>query len=132
MEMLGEVLTGFYNKLSTYTATGECYNLVAPGSAIPPYITFGLLTETPMGDFADFEAIENLTFYVNCFSSKSIADSCSIADSVMTVMDSATITASGYSSMKCQREFISSPLYDLETGVYQISLRYRIWLDKSG
>ena len=129
--MLGEIIGGFYNKLKTYTATGECYNLIAPASATPPYITFGLLTETPIGDFADFEAIENLTFYVNCFSSTSIADSCSIADTVMTAMDGASITASGYTSMKCTREFTSSPLFDLETDIYQVSLRYRVWLDKA-
>lgn len=129
--MLGEIIGGFYNQLSTYTATGECYNLVAPGSASPPYITFGLLTETPLGDFEDFEAIEDLTFYVNCFSSTSIADSCSIADTVMTAMDGASITASGYGNMKCVREFTGSPIWDIETGIYQVPLRYRLWLDKT-
>ncbi len=34
--MLRQILTGFYNQLSTYTATGECYNLIAPASATPP------------------------------------------------------------------------------------------------
>lgn len=128
--MLSQIMTGFFNQLKTYASTG-CYNVIAPASSIPPYCTFGLLTESPIGDFDDFEAIENLTFFVNCFSSTSIADVCSLADSVMDVLDSATITASGYSSMKCTREFISSPLYDLETGIYQESLRYRVWLDKS-
>ncbi len=128
--MLAQIMTGFYNQLKTYASTG-CYNLIAPASATPPYVSFGLLTESPMGDFADFEAVENLTFFVNCFSSTSIANTCSVADSVMDVMDGATITATGFTSMKCVREFISSPLYDLDTGIYQMSLRFRAWLDKS-
>ena len=129
--MITQAITGFYNQLKTYTSTGECYNTVAPPSAVPPYITFGLLTEVPIGDFEDFEGIENLTFYVNCFSSKSIADVYSVASTVMSVMDSATLTASGYTSMKCQREYTGGPLYDLETGIYMSPMRYRVWLDKT-
>lgn len=129
--MLSQILVGFYNQLSTYTATGECYNLIAPGSATPPYITFGLLTETPVGDFADFEAVENLTFFINCFSSKSIADVCSITDTVMDVLDGATITATGFTGMKCIREFTGSPTWDIETGIYTAPLRYRVLMDKT-
>ena len=129
--MLTQIITGFYDQLKTWTASGQTYNLIAPASSVPPYISFGLLTESPIGDFEDFEGVENLTFYVNCFSSKSIAETCSVADSVMNVMDGASITASGFTSMKCVREFISSPLFDLETGIYQQSLRFRLWLDKT-
>ena len=129
--MLTQIITGFYNTLSAWVASGGTYNVVAPGSATPPYVTFGLLTESPIGDFADFEGVENLTFYVNCFSSKSIAETCSVADSVMNVMDGASITASGFTSMKCVREFTGAPTFDLETGVYQQSLRFRLWLDKT-
>ena len=42
-----------------------------------------------------------------------------------------TLTVTGYTSMKCVREFISSPTWDSETDIFQINLRYRIWLDKS-
>ena len=51
----------------------KCYNTVGPQNAQVPYICFGLLTEVPMGDFEDFEAIENLTFWVNCFSDRSMS-----------------------------------------------------------
>ena len=129
--MLVQIISGFYNTLSSWVVNGGTYNLVAPATASPPFVTFGLLTESPIGDFEDFEGVENLTFYVNCFSSKSIAETCSVADSVMNVLDGASITASGFTSMKCVREFMGSPLFDLETGIYQQNLRYRLWMDKS-
>ena len=43
------------------------YQVKAPQNSVLPYCTFGLLTESPIGTFADFEAIENLTFWVNAF-----------------------------------------------------------------
>ena len=109
----------------------KTYQVKAPQGSTVPYVTFGLLTESPIGTFADFEAIENLTFWVNCFSNKSTADLAEIADGIMDSLDDKTITVTGYNSMKVVREFISSPGWDLETGIYMQSLRYRVWLDKS-
>jgi hypothetical protein len=109
----------------------KCYQVKAPQGSTVPYVTFGLLTEAPIGTFADFEAIENLTYYANCFSDKSTADLAEIADEVMDSLDDKTITVTGYTGMKVVREFISSPIYDLETGIFMQSLRYRLWLDKS-
>ncbi len=109
----------------------KTYNTKAPQGSTFPYVTFGLLSESPIGIFADFEAVENLTFWVNCFSDKSTADVSEIADEVMDALDNISLTVTGYTSMKCLREFISSPLWDLETGVFQINLRYRVWLDKT-
>jgi len=106
------------------------YQIKAPQTSVLPYCTFGLLTESPIGTFADFEAIENLTFWVNCFSDVGVADLAEIADEVMDALDDKTITATGYTSMKVVREFISSPMWDSETNIYQISLRYRLWLSK--
>jgi len=108
----------------------KTYQVKAPESSTVPYVTFGLLTESPMGTFEDFEAIENLTYWVNCFSDKSTADLAEIADEVMDALDDKTITATGYTSMKVVREFISSPTWDLETGIFMQSLRYRIQLSK--
>ena len=108
----------------------KLYQVKAPQNSVTPYCTFGLLTESPIGTFADFEAIENLTFWVNCFSDKSTADLAEIADEVMDSLDNKTITVTGYTSMKCQREFISSPVWDSETNIFMQSLRYRIWLSK--
>ena len=109
----------------------KLYQVKAPQGSTVPYCTFGLLTESPIGTFADFEAIENLTFWVNVFSDKSTADLAEIADEVMDSLDDKTITVTGYSSMKVVREFISSPTWDLETGIYMQSLRFRVWLDKT-
>jgi len=109
----------------------KTYQVKAPQVSTVPYVTFALLTEAPIGTFADFEAIENLTFWVNCFSDKSTADLAEIADEVMDALDDKTLTVTGYTSMKCQREFINSPTWDSETGVYMISLRFRVWLDKT-
>ena len=109
----------------------KTYQVKAPQSSTVPYVTFGLLTESPIGTFDDFEAIENLTFWVNAFSDKSTADLAEIADEVMDSLDDKTISVTGYSSMKCQREFISSPTWDSETNIYMVSLRFRVWLDKT-
>jgi len=108
----------------------KCYQIKAPQGSVTPYCTFGLLTESPIGTFADFESIENLTFWVNCFSDKSTADLAEIADEVMDALDDKTITADGYTSMKVVREFISSPTWDSETNIFMVSLRYRLWLSK--
>ena len=124
------------NTTADGTATFTCFNsktyqVKAPQGSTVPYCTFALLTESPIGTFADFEAIENLTFWVNAFSDKSTADLAEIADEVMDALDDKTLTVTGYSSMKCQREFISSPVWDSETNIFMQSFRYRIWLDKT-
>ena len=106
------------------------YQVKAPQTSVLPYITFGLLTESPIGDFGDFETIENLTFWVNVFSDKSTADLAEIADEVMDALDDASLTVTGYSHLKCLREFISAPTWDSETNVLMVSLRYRVWLNK--
>lgn len=109
----------------------KTYQVKAPQGSTVPYITFGLETESPTGTFADFEAVENMTYWVNVFSDKSPADLAKKADGVMDALDNATLTVTGYTGMKCVREFISGLIWDAETQVYQFSLRYRVWLDKS-
>ena len=118
------------NTVTWTTYDSKTYQLKAKQADTVPYVTFALLTESPIGTFADFEAIENLTFWVNAFSDKGVADLAEIADEVMDSLDDKTITATGYTSMKVVREFISSPIWGSETNIYQINLRYRLWLSK--
>ena len=118
------------------TVTWTCfdtktYQVKAPQGSTVPYVTFGLETEAPIGTFQDFEAIENLTYWVNTFSDNSAADVAEIADGVMDALDNVVITATGYTNMKCVREFIGSTIWDLETQIFQVPMRYRLWLDKS-
>lgn len=128
--MLSQVNTGFYNALALWSGTYKTYQIKAPQGATLPYVTFGLETDMPIGTFESQMAIESLTFWVNCFSSTSAASVAGIADSVMTAMDDATLSVTGYNPMKCVREFIGSVLWDFETGIYQVPLRYRVWIDK--
>ncbi len=109
----------------------KTYQVKAPQNSETPYCTFGLLTEVPIGTFQDFEAIENLTYWVNAFSDKSAADVAKKADGVMDALDNAVVTATGFTNMKCVREFTGSMIWDLETNIYQVPLRYRVMLDKS-
>ncbi len=109
----------------------KLYQVKAPQGSTVPYITFGLETEMPIGTFQDFEAIENLTYWVNAFSDKSAADVAKKADGVMDALDNAVVTATGFTNMKCVREFTGSPIWDLETSIYQVPLRYRLLFDKS-
>ena len=109
----------------------KTYNLKAPQGSTTPYVTFGLETDRPLGTFEDLEIIEDLTYWINAFSSISAADISEIADEIMAAMDDVTLTVSGYTPMVCRREFIGTIIWDLETQIYQVPLRYRVWLDKT-
>ena len=124
----GVVTTDGTAKFTCYDS--KTYQIKAKQPDTVPYITFGLETDVPMGDFVSQVAMESLTYWVNCFSDKSAADVAGIADEVLAAMDDVTLTVSGYTPMKCVREFMSSLLWDNETDIYQISLRYRVWIDK--
>ncbi len=128
--VIGAVVSdGTTLKWTTYDA--KTYQVKAPQGSTVPYVTFGLLTDRPLGDFGDTYTIEDLTFWVNCFSDKSTADVTEIADEVMTAMDSASLTVMGYTPMKCVREFIGTVIWDLEINVYQVPMRYRLWENKA-
>ena len=129
--MLSAVNVGFYNALALWSGTYKTYQVKAPQSATLPYVTFGLETDVPIGTFESPMAIESLTYWVNCFSSTSPANVAGVADSVMTALDDVTLTVTGYTGMKCIREFMGSIIWDIETLIYQIPLRYRVWLDKT-
>ncbi len=118
------------------TVTWTCYDtktyqIKSPQGSTFPYVTFGEETDVPIGTFASPMQMESLTFWVNCFSDKSTADVTEIADEIMAALDNATLSVTNYTPMKCIREFIGSIIYDMETGVFQLPLRYRIWIDKS-
>ena len=107
----------------------KTYQIIAPQNATAPYITFGWETGVVVPTFADYEAIEDLTYWVNCFSDKSAADVAKISDQVLAAIDSTTLTVTGYTNMKCVREYIGPTLWDVETMIFMIPLRYRVWLD---
>jgi hypothetical protein len=111
----------------------KTYQVVASQGSTVPYVVFGLETETPIGTFDDFEAIESITYWVNAFSEKSAADVAEIADEVMNALDGVTLSVTGYTSMQCRREFIGSVICNIDNGatIFQIPLRYRVYLDKS-
>ena len=109
----------------------KTYQIKAKQADIVPYVTFGPETDVPMGTFASVTQMESLTYWVNCFSGKSAADVAEIADEVMAAMDDVTLTGiTNYTPMKCVREFIGSTMWDSETDIYMIPLRYRIWLSR--
>ena len=110
----------------------KTYQVKAKQADTVPYVTFGLLTDRPMATFEDMEKWEDLTFWVNCFSDKSTADIAEIADEVMAALDGSSLTGvTGYTHIVCRREFIGSVIWDSETGIYQIPLRYRIQQSKN-
>ena len=127
--MIDAVVTGFYTKLATYHDTYEAYNILAPQDAALPYITFGIETDRPVGVFGSVNQIEDLTFWVNCFSKTGRKHCRQVADMVLAVMDDASLTVTGYNPMRCTREFIGAPMWN-EPGVWQIPLRIRVQLSK--
>jgi hypothetical protein len=134
--MIEKFTAGFYTALTANAALNtklvavvgdkKVYNTLAPQTAELPYLTFGLLTDIPIGTFTHIAAIEDMTFYVNCFSSTSLAHVMQIVDAVKTAMDDASLTITGYTAMKCMREYVGGVIYDTDNKVYQISMRYRV------
>ena len=74
------------------------------------------------------EVIENLTFWVNVYSETSPAHITALGDLVLTVLDNASLTVSGYTAMVCRREFMGSITFDGETRVFQLPMRYRVMI----
>ncbi len=138
--MIEAFSTGFYNKLvsdttlntklSTTVSDTKVYNTIAPQTSTLPYLVFGLLTDLPVGTFEDLAIIEDMTFYINVFSSTSIENLLEIAGLVADLMDDATLTITDYTSMKCMREYVGNVLFDQSTFVYQIPMRYRVLASK--
>ena len=124
--MINAIAKAIYDELSTVVTA---YHVIAPQTAALPYVTFGLSTDIPVGTFASPSAIEDTTWRVNAFSKTGSKDAGAQAALVMGALDNVALTVGGYTAMKCVREFIGSPIYDPETGVYQIPMRYRIWVD---
>ena len=109
----------------------KTYSVKSPQGATVPYVAFGLETDVPISTFASQVDIESLTYWVNVFSSTSVAHVSVITDLVLTALDNASLTITGYTGMKCVREFMGTILWDLETGIFQCPLRYRVWADKT-
>ena len=114
---------------TTYDA--KVYQILAPQSATVPYVTFGMETDMPEGTFTSQTAWENATFWVNVFSKTSVNHVSTIADLVLGVMDDSALTVTGYVGMKCEREFIGTPTIDIETGIFQVPIRYRVWIGRT-
>ncbi len=139
--MINAVVAAIYNALkgdlTLMAALGgnagnfyKVFHIVAPQDAALPYITYGLLTDIPMGVFGNLSAIEDATFWFNVFSTTGQKNLGELAGYLMDVLDDATLTITGYSHLVCAREFMGNILYDPEVGVFQIPLRYRIMVDK--
>ena len=133
--MISDIAKGIYDELKAdgtlMAAVTEIYHVIAVQTATLPYITFGLLTDDPVGTFASPSAVEDTTWWLNVFSgtgSKSAAD---ISKLVMDVMDNATLTIANHTFLKCVRDFIGTPIYNIETEIYQIPMRYTVWVDKT-
>ena len=134
------IATALYNILKAdaplVTALGgtaanrfKIYHIIAPQRYAVPYITYGQITDIPLGDFNDPTTIEQTTWYINCFSKTGSKDAGAKAVLVTSVLDNATLTVAGFNELWCLREFIGSPIYDPETTIYLIPLRYSIWVN---
>ena len=137
---MNEFEVGFYNKLIGIAplqvklnggADKKIYHIVAPQASVKPYIVFGVLTDTPRSHLIDTAHAEVMTFYVNIFTITSPANAQQISDLVSAGLDSQEITIIGYYSMACYREFTSNIIYDPDSKVFQLSMRFRIMGMKS-
>lgn len=139
--MIKAFTAGFYNKLiadsNLQTALSgsptdkKIYNTLAPQNATLPYIVFGHLTDNPEGVMQNLGRREEMTFYVNVFSNTSIENTMDIVDLVKTAMDDSDLTITGYTHMKCMREYVGSVILDMMDNIYQIPMRYLVWACKN-
>ena len=140
--MKNAIATAIYNILKAdgtlTTALGgtsgngyKIYHIIARQQITVPYITFGLISDIPMGTFASPRAIDDTTWWFNVFSKTGSKDAGTIAGYLTDVLDNASLTIAGYSSLKCVFDFMGSDIYHDETEIFQIPLRYKIWADKN-
>jgi len=140
--MINVTATAIFNKLKAnatlMTSLGgvagngyKLYHVIAPQTAVLPYITYGLLTDYPMGDFDSQVTIEDSTWWINVFSKTGSKDAGTISKNMHSVLDNASLTVTGYKALDCEREFIGTVLYNIETEVYQVPHRYRIRINKT-
>lgn len=135
--MIEAFTTGFYDMLKADSALQtklggsptdyKIYNSVAPQEAALPYLTFGLLTDSPGGVMQNLGRREEMTFYINVFSDTSIEHAMEIADLVKAAMDDCSLTITGYTNMVCMREFVGAVIPDTLNNIYQIPMRYLVW-----
>ena len=145
--MINALMTSVYNalkgdaslmtQLSGTLANGyRCYHVTAPQDSTVDsgdlYLVFGLISGVPMGTFESVEAMEDATFYVNIWSSsgsaKEVGTTFGLVDDVL---NDASLTVTGFTCMKCIREYIGSILWDDVTRKWLMPVRYRAWLDKN-
>lgn len=105
----------------------KTYNTTSPQTATLPYVVFGLLTDVPIGTFENPAIIEDMTFYVNVFTSTSVAHAMTLVGLVNTALQDITLSITGYTAMKCLREYVGAVIVnDPDKPVYQIPLRFRV------
>lgn len=133
--MINAVAKGIFDTLQANVAlmaaiTGT-YHVIAPQSATFAYLTFGMLTDNPLGTFTSPSAVEDTEWWVNVHSKAGSKNAGTIAGLLHTALDNASLTVTGYSALKCVRDYIGSMIYDPETKAYMIPHRYRIQVDKN-
>lgn len=124
--------TNLQTKIGGDADDRKIYNVIARQDASFPYITIGFLTGVPIGVFGDLTDMEDCTVYVNIFSdSGSAMEAGEILDLVKAVLDDDDLTIGGYANdLWCEREFVGAVIYDPDTKVWQIPMRYRILGEK--
>jgi len=141
-DSMNPVAAGIWNKLkadgtlmtalSGTLANGyKCFHIIAPQGTTFPYITFGQITNIPIGTFKNTSAIEDESWWFNVFSKVGSTDAGDILDALTDVLDDTTLTVTGYTNLVCSREYVGAIRYTPETGTYQIPARYKIWIDKN-
>jgi len=140
--MKNAIATAIYNILKANgtltTALGgtagngyKIYHVIARQNITAPYITFGLMTANPLGTFTSPRAIDDTTWWFNVFSKVGSKEAGTIAGYLTAVLDNATLTVPGYSSLCCLYDYMGSDIYNPETEIFQIPLRYKIQVDKN-
>ena len=110
----------------------KCYNVTAPQGTAFPFLVFTLLSDTPINTFNELSAINDAAVQVLILSDSASAKECgTIYDLLDAVLQGQALSVSGYGHLKTHREYLGTPLFDPETRIYELPVRYRIWIDKT-
>lgn len=123
--MIQNLDVGFYNRLSNWHSTYKTHRLMAPPRATPPYVVYEMLDDRPIPVFGDPDTIEEVNMMIHVWGN-SPKNAAQCADLVINLMDGSTLTISGKTNILCQRTYVGSPIFDIESETFQIPMRYRL------
>lgn len=114
--------TQIYHILSTGT-TFPVYGGVAPPTATTPYIVYSIISDVSNYTHAGFDQTGTARVQASCYSTVSYASAANLADSVVTILNSAP----GNYGVDIAHKDNEMDLYEEDSKAYHVPVDFRIW-----